>query len=462
MLNRQKEDMRIAELLAVWAAKIKISSYSSYFDINKVSEGLVLKLLNLIYEYELVDLNHNSINYPGIDLGDQTIAGIAIQVTSQMDNKKIKHTLAMFNKYNLLSSYPNGLIIFVLSTEKINRKRKIEAPFNQFFSYQNGLMTINTLMRDISRIKDETKRSKILSLLEQQLGHTSYMQTALQDIMTKMSTIAEPNLRAIGHLLAERTQKRIKKFIALEEESWQHGYTRGGFAGEYIVKFRDLYNMEEDCSTKMIQLIASVQEGSALKVVFEEYLELEKFQFDMLAEIFFKGQYEILTSTGKSFQFILHSLLNVLIDKYNENLLILKKYFLVDLPEIENQYKTVNKVINFENINDKEDKLIELLNNLNESFGLYVFVDTKEKWIIESLKIKMMSLIFFSDQLNMDEINEILTGGLETVSFDGKVFAGFKNRFHIIFLSRVDCTTKKSLSILQQRSNIEIFYFEQY
>lgn len=462
MLTKQKEDMRIAELIAVWVAKIKINNYASYFDINKASEGLALQLLNLVYDYELVDLNHEAENYPGIDLGDQTKAEIGIQVTSRTDNSKINSTLSMFNKKNYLSSFPKGLKIFMLSTDSVNRDRKAQIPFNRFFSYKDGIITPSSLMRDINRCADDVKRTNILSLLERQLGHTSYIETTLQDLMAKISTTSEANLQAIGHLLAERTRRRIDRFIALEQDSWQHGYTRGTSEEEdYLNKFLSLYKLEQDHQTKIEAIITTVQDGSAVKFLFDEYLELEKTQFSMLTEVFTKGQYQILMSTGKSFQFMLRSLLDALIEKYNENLTILSTYFHIDASKIENGYKTVNEVIHYRNLSDKQAKLTELLDMRREPSALYVFLDSKENLSVVHQEYQMV-IELYGDQMNMSEINQTLVAILETVSVDGKVFSGFKYRDNVIFLTPVDNETKKALSMLQQRSYFGIYYFEKH
>ncbi|MDY8025256.1 MULTISPECIES: SMEK domain-containing protein [Paenibacillus] len=457
MLTSQKEESRIFELISKWVSDIRISNYSSYLDINKASEGLALRLLNLVYDYELVDLNHEKQNFPGIDLGDRTKAKIGIQVTSRADKPKIDEALKLFHKYDYHSVYSNGLKLFILSTDSINYKRGVKAPYNRFFSYQEGIITPSSLTRHIKLHANDSKRSQILSLLEQELGETSHLESILKKIMKNMtSTTLDANLRAIGHLLVERTSRRISKFIELEQESWQHGYRSGE---EYINKFRALFRLDEDYKTKIIPVLTSAQEGTVARILFDEYLELEKLQFNMLAETFTKDQYQILMSTGRAFQFILHSLLDALIDKYNENLLILKTYFHIDVPKIENQYKIINESILYSDIDDKQDKLNKLLDNFSDPFGLYIFLDSKENMKFEYSATPMAKKIY-GDLMGMEIINKYLTGVLETVSLDGKVFTGFRNRRHVIFLIPVDDSTKKALSILQQRSNFGIYYFE--
>ncbi|WP_232695925.1 esterase/lipase family protein [Brevibacillus daliensis] len=292
------------------------------------------------------------------------------------------------------------------------------------------------------------------------LGYTSHMENLLRETMPRLATLPDNNLKAIGHLLAERANHRIKKFIALEQESWQHGYTQV-LSEEYFQKLYSLFNLEEDYKTKMYKIIESIQEGSAIKVLFDEYLELEKKQFKLLAENFRKGQFEILLSTGKSFQFILRSLLATLIDKHNENVFILIKYFDIDITTIENQYKLINTVINYESFEDKKITLNTLLDQLTGAHELILFFDSKEKIEVTHPIISTIPAIQINgDLMGFDEIKQYIASVQETVSFDGKVFADSVKPSYIIFLIDVDDATKKALSIIQQRSNFGIYYLE--
>ena len=63
-----------------------------FTDLNKVSEDFFAKLLNQIYSYNLVNLNANRSNEPGLDIGDESNS-VAYQVTSQADSTKINNTL---------------------------------------------------------------------------------------------------------------------------------------------------------------------------------------------------------------------------------------------------------------------------------------------------------------------------------------------------------------------------------
>lgn len=76
---KQQEINYMIEKMSCWITYIKISNSNSYTDINKISEGFVMNLLNIIFDWDLKDLNKEKMNYPGIDLGDSS-KGVAVQL----------------------------------------------------------------------------------------------------------------------------------------------------------------------------------------------------------------------------------------------------------------------------------------------------------------------------------------------------------------------------------------------
>lgn len=72
--------------------QINLRCSLGFTDLNKVSEDFFAKLLNLIYPYNLKNLNTERSNEPGLDIGDESNS-VAFQVTSQSDSAKINSTL---------------------------------------------------------------------------------------------------------------------------------------------------------------------------------------------------------------------------------------------------------------------------------------------------------------------------------------------------------------------------------
>lgn len=63
------------------------------FDAHKLSEDFFEGLLNIVYGYELVNLNKANVNEAGLDLGDKNNR-IAYQVTTDKTSAKVNHTLS--------------------------------------------------------------------------------------------------------------------------------------------------------------------------------------------------------------------------------------------------------------------------------------------------------------------------------------------------------------------------------
>ncbi|MCP4153383.1 MAG: ATP-binding protein [bacterium] len=111
-MGRQEEFIRIERLIARWAAEIRLHNAFDFFDINRLGEDIAKDLLNIIYGYELVNLNETQKNYPGIDLADES-KKIYFQVTSRSDVKKIKDTLTtVTGKESAIA--PTGIRFFIL------------------------------------------------------------------------------------------------------------------------------------------------------------------------------------------------------------------------------------------------------------------------------------------------------------------------------------------------------------
>jgi hypothetical protein len=88
-------------------------------DLNKETEVFCRDLLNLVYNWDLSDLNREKANYPAIDLGDRN-SRIAVQITATSGTTKVKQTYEGFLKHNLQKDY-DQLFVLIL-TEKEQRK----------------------------------------------------------------------------------------------------------------------------------------------------------------------------------------------------------------------------------------------------------------------------------------------------------------------------------------------------
>jgi len=168
-MNAEDEIKEISRLISQWITEIAIHGYNSLFDINKLSEGLSAELLNLVYGYNLVNLNDTTKNAVGLDLGDATNK-VAFQVTSRTDSFKIKKTLNNCLKQRLENTYSNGIKFLLLNIGVIKYKSDFKNIYNKF-NIEKDIITIEKLINDIRKIcvSDIDKGKNILKLLEKNI-----------------------------------------------------------------------------------------------------------------------------------------------------------------------------------------------------------------------------------------------------------------------------------------------------
>lgn len=168
----------------LYAIRLKLSSINADIglckqldhDINyKALEETVRRLLNLVYGYNLINLNRERKNHPAIDLGDSNAKlpggkkGIAVQVTATTGRDKVRHTIRLFQQYRLDKQY-DRLVVFVTGD-----KEKFIKDFdfgNLNFSKENDIWDFGTLMKEIECIADRNpdKIRQIYNFLEKRIA----------------------------------------------------------------------------------------------------------------------------------------------------------------------------------------------------------------------------------------------------------------------------------------------------
>ena len=80
------------------------------------AESFAKVLLNKVYGYDLVNLNHLNQNMPAVDLGDYK-RGIAFQITTTNSIQKIKDTVIKYLAHDIADDLPE-LRIFIFHSDK--------------------------------------------------------------------------------------------------------------------------------------------------------------------------------------------------------------------------------------------------------------------------------------------------------------------------------------------------------
>lgn len=169
-MNQQSSIQNIAKYLGRFVHEVKANNAISLQDINKVAENVVVPVFREIFDCpNLVNLNLEQGNMPGVDLGDKT-RRIAFQITSTAANDKIKHTLEKFTKFNLNEQY-DVLYVYII-TEK--QGSYADGDYNTLldnrihFDKNRHILDYTDVMKRIDAITDYEKIKRVEALLEAQ------------------------------------------------------------------------------------------------------------------------------------------------------------------------------------------------------------------------------------------------------------------------------------------------------
>lgn len=153
MGNTEQNIYEIRKYLASWITDVVVSNAVGYFNINKISEGTAMALLNLVYGLKLEDLNSKTANFPGVDLGDSENALVAFQVTSENTNAKLISSLETFRNAYYKKQFPNGIRFFIISNDKKRKPKSVRfAEFNDIFNPLTDILFPSDILKKIETI----------------------------------------------------------------------------------------------------------------------------------------------------------------------------------------------------------------------------------------------------------------------------------------------------------------------
>lgn len=152
MSNVEVEFGEIRKYFVTWITKVKLDNALTYFDINRISEGTSQQLLELVFGYDLKDLNREKKNFPGIDLGSRN-NGMAFQVTSRTDATKIVETLRIFVASGYKKDFPKGIRFFIINDRKsIRIKAHLVEEYKSIFDHKKDIYFPADLIEEIESL----------------------------------------------------------------------------------------------------------------------------------------------------------------------------------------------------------------------------------------------------------------------------------------------------------------------
>ncbi len=169
MIKAGKHLEEIIEMLIRLQAEIQISNTLGLTNISKHSENFVRTLLNLVYEYDLENLNKDNSNFPGLDLGDID-EKIAYQITATKKSEKIDDTLSTCIKFEHYKIF-DKIKIFTLTKKQRSYSLKTETEPKFYFDTNVDIVDFNMIIKEIENLP-QFKIEKIYKFVKNELAST--------------------------------------------------------------------------------------------------------------------------------------------------------------------------------------------------------------------------------------------------------------------------------------------------
>ncbi|WP_215224019.1 SMEK domain-containing protein [Echinicola shivajiensis] len=204
-MNEREQDLKsISNEFANWEVKIANLNSLNFYDANIISENTVCELLNMVFSYQLININSKSKNQAAIDLGDETNR-ISYQITSTKTSQKIQKSLDTFFENELENSYDE--LFFPILGKKQKKYPKLNLPTGFSFEPQRNILDFRDLLHFISFLPN-SKIKKVNKIL---LEHNSSPQP--RSASTKANRIKR-------NLALKKRMKR-ELLVDLDRQHWK-------------------------------------------------------------------------------------------------------------------------------------------------------------------------------------------------------------------------------------------------
>lgn len=164
-MNKEIALKEIIYWLSHLSTSAKLCGKIHFFDLNIIAEDFYANLLNIVYDWDLENLNHTNLNAIAVDLGDLG-RKIAVQVTSVRTKPKIQETLCKFDKYSLSKKFDTLKVVLIGS--RTGNYPNLKIPNGLKFNGIEDVIDESTLIKKISSLSI-TKINDILELMNNEI-----------------------------------------------------------------------------------------------------------------------------------------------------------------------------------------------------------------------------------------------------------------------------------------------------
>ena len=240
---RKTEIIRhIAANIAFLSKSTSLENTVGLLDSNRNAQEFFKELFNLVLDLDLkeLDIENNTISFPGIDLGDSA-RGLAIQITTDSRSTKIKETIDTFQTNDKCSGF-SRLIVFIIG----NRQRyTTDFPTNGSFEFDpdKDIWDDNSLMAEINSIQDIHKLESVLTLLESWLSPIMFPEILISDDIKSCISILKRDFGSAQLIRSSIESRKDDDFILRKNEtnnmSWEFFKNKIGLHIKYNIDVND-------------------------------------------------------------------------------------------------------------------------------------------------------------------------------------------------------------------------------
>ncbi len=203
MVESGKNLEKIIEKISILKNEIHQSGIAGLTNIHKHCENLIKDLLNIIYDLNLKNLNEETNNYPGLDLGDIG-KSISFQVTADKTSEKVNYTLNKVLRFKHYVTFKT-IKIFILGSKQGTYSIANIPDFK--FDWQKDILDFDDLIKIVQNL-DPQKIKQIVDLFDNELQYAiNRFQDEVKIIQTKSlinieESISKCNLKYYEHFSA--------------------------------------------------------------------------------------------------------------------------------------------------------------------------------------------------------------------------------------------------------------------
>ncbi|MAD43147.1 MAG: hypothetical protein CL623_12255 [Arcobacter sp.] len=286
-MNRTEYYNYIDEKLTVLAQRIINNGKLNILHLHMHSENFYLHFFNLLYGYELENLNQSLQNVEAIDLIDHTNR-IVIQVSSTNTKQKIESAL----EKDIIKQYPNYTFKFISIAKDATslRTKSYKNPHSISFTPSSDIYDTLSILNEISSLNID-KQKEIYQFIRKELGNEI-------DVVK-----LDSNLATIINILAKEDWDESNQYDEVNSFEIERKITHNNLSSaKSLIDEYSLYYGKVNSKYTEFDNMGNNKSNSVLAAIKREYLKLKNSSTD--DEVFFATASAILNKISESANYI--------------------------------------------------------------------------------------------------------------------------------------------------------------